>query len=111
MIKKYFVLSGGGSRGFAHLGAVKAFQEQTICPCEISGTSAGALAGAFLANGFTPDEIKEMVLNLSKYELFAWNGFRSGLISMKNMRTFLQKNLRYTKFEDLPMPLYVTATN
>jgi NTE family protein len=111
MIKKSFVLSGGGSRGFAHLGVVKALQEQGIAPYEISGTSAGALAGAFLADGFSPDEIKDMVVNTSRFELFAWNGFKSGLISMKNMRAFLQKNLRHTRFEELTMPLYVTATN
>jgi len=43
----------GGCRGFAHLGAVKALQEHGIYPAAISGSSAGAIAGAFLANGYT----------------------------------------------------------
>jgi len=110
-IKKYFVLSGGGCRGFAHLGIVKALQQKNIYPLEIAGTSAGSIAGAFLANGFTPDEIEEMFANKFHLNLFGWNIFKPGLISMRNIREFLEKNLRYTKFEDLPIPLYVTATN
>ena len=111
MLKKYFVLSGGGCRGFAHLGVVKALNERGIFPDEIAGASAGALAGAFLANGFTPDEIKDIVLNKLKSKIFAWNGLKSGLASMKYIREFMLNNLRYTKFEDLPIPFYATATN
>lgn len=51
------VLSGGGARGFAHLGVLKAFEEHKIKPDAISGTSAGALIGAFYAAGYTADEI------------------------------------------------------
>ena len=111
MLKKSFVLSGGGCRASAHLGVVKALQEHNIYPSEIAGTSAGAIAGAFLANGFTPDEIKEMVVKKLKPNMLAWNGFKMGLVSMKNIKDFIQKNLRYTKFEDLPIPFYATATN
>lgn len=111
MIKKSFVLSGGGCRGFAHLGVVKALQEHDIYPKEIAGTSAGAIASAFLADGFTPDEIKEMFTGQLKLTMFPLNMFKPGLISMKNIREFLKRNLRHTKFEELSIPLYVTATN
>lgn len=111
MIKKYFVLSGGGCRGFAHLGVVKALQEHDIFPGAIAGTSAGAIAGAFLADGFTPDEIREMFIGQLKLNMFPLNLFKPGLISMKNIREFLQKNLRHTTFEELSIPFYVTATN
>ena len=111
MKKKYFVLSGGGCRGFAHLGVVKALQESGISPSEISGTSSGAIAGAFLSNGFSPDEIKDIFIGKLKLNMLSRNEFKLGLISMKNIRIFLQKNLRYKKFEDLPIPFYATATN
>ncbi|MFZ4523128.1 MAG: patatin-like phospholipase family protein [Bacteroidales bacterium] len=111
MGKKLFVLSGGGCRGFAHLGAVKALQEFGIYPAEISGTSSGAIAGAFLANGFSPDEVRDLFLEKLKLNMLSLNKFKMGLISMKNIRIFLQKNLRYTKFEDLPIPFYATATS
>jgi NTE family protein len=111
MTKRPFVLSGGGARGFAHLGVVKALNEHGIYPSEIAGTSAGALAGAFLANGFTPDEVKEIFLTKLKLRLLSWNSFKMGIISNKRIREFLIANLRYTKFEDLVFPLYITATN
>lgn len=111
MLKKCFVLSGGGCRGFAHLGAVKALQEHNIYPSEIAGTSAGAIAGAFLANGFTPDEIKELFVGKLKPNMLAWNGFKMGMVSMIKIKNFIQKNLRYTKFEELPIPFYATVTN
>jgi NTE family protein len=111
MINKYLVLSGGGCRGFAHIGVMKALNEHDIYASQIAGTSAGALAGAFLANGFQPDEIMEMFNDKSKINFFSWNAFKPGLMSMKNVREFLQKNLRFTKFEDLPIPFYITATD
>jgi len=46
------VLSGGGARGFAHLGVYKAMQELGIKPDIISGTSAGAIAGRTGLNSF-----------------------------------------------------------
>ena len=110
-MKKYYVLSGGGCRGFAHLGVVKALQEYDIYPAEISGTSAGALAGAFLADGFAPDEIKELFISQLKLSMFPLNWFKPGLISMTNIREFLVKNLRHTKFEELAIPFYATATS
>lgn len=111
MNKKSFVLSGGGCRGFAHLGVVKALQEFGISPGEISGTSAGAMAGVFLADGYTPDEIKEMLVSQIGFSMFPLNIFKPGLISMRNIEEFLRKNLRHSKFEELQMPFYVTATN
>ncbi|HTB30515.1 MAG TPA: patatin-like phospholipase family protein [Bacteroidia bacterium] len=110
-MEKCFVLSGGGCRGFAHLGVVKALQEFGISPSEIAGTSAGAIAGVFLADGFTPDEIKEMFLSQLKLSMFPLNWFKPGLVSMKNIREFLENNLRHTQFDELQIPFYVTATN
>ena len=48
------VLSGGGIRGIAHLGVLKAFSNLGITFSHISGTSAGAIAGAFFAAGIDP---------------------------------------------------------
>ena len=50
------VLSGGGARGFAHLGVIQALHENGIYPDIISGTSAGAIIGAMIASGHTPEE-------------------------------------------------------
>ena len=49
-------LSGGGARGFAHLGVYKAMQELGIKPDIISGTSAGAIAGLIFASGHSAED-------------------------------------------------------
>jgi len=110
-MKKSFVLSGGGARGFAHLGVVKALEERNIYPSQISGTSAGAIAGAFLANGYTVDEVIEILAGKLNRRMFAWNSLRMGLVSFSKVSDYIKNNLRYRKFEDLSMPLYITATS
>ena len=54
------VLSGGGVRGAAHAGVLKVFEERGVEVGSISGTSAGAVAGALWAAGHTADEILEV---------------------------------------------------
>jgi NTE family protein len=56
-------LSGGGASGFAHIGVLKALEENEIPIDFISGTSAGALVGALYASGMSPIEIKDYVLS------------------------------------------------
>ena len=106
-----YILSGGGLRGLAHAGVIKALQESGTKPSAISGTSAGAVIGAFLANGFEPEEVREIIVKQVGIKLLAWNSFRSGLVSMEKIKQFLEKNLRVNTFEALQFPLYITATN
>jgi NTE family protein len=51
------VMSGGGAAGFAHIGVIKALEENGIKISYITGTSMGAIVGAFYSAGFTPDEM------------------------------------------------------
>lgn len=111
MIKRPFVLSGGGARGFAHLGVVKALGENGIHPSAISGTSAGAIAGAFLANGYHPDEIIEILAGKLNRRMLGWPSFSVGFMSFKKVGEYLERNLRYKTFEELPTPLFITATS
>lgn len=57
------VFSGGGATGFAHIGVLKALEENNIPIDYITGTSAGALIGALYASGYSPWEIEKLVLN------------------------------------------------
>ena len=57
------VLSGGGARGAAHIGVIKALEENNIPIDYITGTSAGAIVGSLYAMGYTPDEILELMLS------------------------------------------------
>lgn len=70
--KKYhlgYALGGGGAKGFAHLGAFKVFEKYGIKPDIIAGTSAGALAGVLYADGFAPEEIADLLGDISLWTL------------------------------------------
>lgn len=54
------VLSGGGSRGMAHVGVLKALEENNIPIDYIAGTSIGAAVGALYASGYSPREIEKL---------------------------------------------------
>lgn len=104
-------LSGGGSRGLAHLGALKALEELGIKPTVIAGSSAGSLVGAFTAAGYSPDFIFEAIQSLGILNSikFAFNRF--GLFKMDKLETILLKYIPHNSFEKLKTPLIVCATD
>jgi NTE family protein len=105
------VLSGGGVRGFAHLGLLKVLDELHLKPAAISGVSAGAIFGALYASGKSPDEILAFAKNNSYLRVsnFLWR--KEGLFSMETLKKVLAENLPVDSFESLQIPLYVNATD
>ncbi|MFW5852170.1 MAG: patatin-like phospholipase family protein, partial [Bacteroidota bacterium] len=67
------VLSGGGAKGFAHIGVLKVLEDQGIRPDYISGTSMGAIIGALYSLGYSPDEISQLNALIDWDKLFADN--------------------------------------
>ena len=57
------VLSGGGARGLAHIGAIKALEDNNIPIDYISGTSVGAIVGALYASGYSVEEMEKLFLS------------------------------------------------
>lgn len=57
------VLSGGGAKGAAHIGVIKALEENNIPIDYVTGTSIGAIIGSLYAMGYTPDEMLELLLS------------------------------------------------
>lgn len=106
-----FVLSGGGARGLAHVGVLLAFKEAGIEPAAISGTSAGALVGAFVAAGVDPADIARLVLKDWRLHLTRWRVLRGEMLSQRRIGDFLETFLPVKTFEELRMPLYVSATD
>lgn len=105
------VLSGGGARGFAHLGVMQALAEEGIFPDIISGTSAGSLAGALYCDGHSPREILSIMKPESKLSLMRPVIPRDGLLEISGIARILEANLKARKFEDLKIPLIVCATD
>jgi NTE family protein len=112
--KKYnigLVLSGGGARGFAHLGVIKALNDKGIYPDVISGTSAGAIIGALYADGHTPAEILKLMNGGSRLDFMRPALPREGLLQINGIIKILKSGLHSKKFEELKIPLFVTATD
>jgi NTE family protein len=111
MLHTGVVLSGGGVRGFAHLGLLQALEELNIKPDAISGVSAGAIVGALYAAGHSPQTIRDI---LKKNSYFGWSSFllnKDGLFSMKALRKVLQTYIPDNSFESLHKKLFITATD
>ena len=104
-------LSGGGVKGFAHLGVLKALEEKGIEADVLAGISAGAIVGAFIAAGKKPKEVMELI-NENDFFDFAKLGIPDrGFFTLGNMTENLEKSLGVTTFEELEIPFYVGAAN
>lgn len=114
MTKKFdtgLVLSGGGTRGFAHLGMIAALYDKGIKPDVISGVSAGAIVGAFIAAGKTPEEILTI---FKKGWFFKYTKLHiplNGLLKLDGLKEIIEKEIDKQKIEDLEIPFYVGVSN
>ena len=88
------VLSGGGARGFAHIGVLRILEENRIPVDYIGGASMGGLIGALYAMGKTPDEIEEFVDSLN------WDTYLQATTSFENL-SFRRKEDR----RNIPSPI------
>src|SRR5690606_25905113 len=101
------VLSGGGARGFAHIGVLRALERAGAKFDVVAGTSMGAVLGALYAAGKSADEIYDIAFNLSWRDVVDIS-LQAGLIKGDRFETFLAGHLPPT-FEDLELPFAVTA--
>jgi NTE family protein/lysophospholipid hydrolase len=104
------VLGGGGARGFAHIGVIKAMSELNIPIDLIGGTSMGALIGAQCAMQRTPQEILKNTLSLCK----AGEQFTIPLVSLMRGAQFhngLKKMLGDSHIEDLWRHFFCVSCN
>lgn len=106
-----FALSGGFIKGFAHLGVIQALLEHDIHPDILSGVSAGALAGAFYADGNEPHKVLEYFAGHKFQDLTKLVLPRVGLFNLDEFIDFLRTNLKARRLEELRIPLIVTATD
>ncbi|MDR1004397.1 MAG: patatin-like phospholipase family protein [Prevotellaceae bacterium] len=106
-----FALSGGFIKGFAHLGAMQALLELDIRPDIISGVSAGALVGAFYADGNEPYRVLDYFAGHKFQDLTKLVIPKVGLFVLDEFIDFLKTNLKARRLEELPLPLVVTATD
>jgi len=104
-------LSGGAARGIAHIGVLRALEENAIPIDAIAGASAGALVGGLYAAGLSIAQLEEMARKFRWRHMGRIGFSRLGLQSSAPMEKFLRANLPVTRFEDLKIPFAALATD
>ena len=104
-------LGGGFARGIAHIGVLKVLEEEGIPVRVVAGTSVGALMGAAYCSGVSLSELEELAHNVRFATFARWTLSRCGFASNDRMISFLTRILKVKTFEELRIPLGVTATD
>lgn len=129
-MKKIGIAFGaGGARGIAHLLMIEALEELGLKPSVISGSSIGAVVGAYYAAGFNSKEMREILdqlLNpksdsvfdfllksdfMKLFSMFDPQFIKSGFIKGEKFQKFLKSHLKTTTFEELKIPLRISTTD
>jgi len=129
-MKKIGITFGaGGARGLSHLLMIEALEELGIKPSIISGSSVGAIVGAFYAAGFTSKEMRDILNQLINpkrdsvfdfllksdivklFTMFDPQFIKSGFIKGEKFQRFMESNLKVSRFEELNIPLKIVATD
>lgn len=109
------VLSGGGARGFAQIGALKVLKSNGIRFDSIAGCSVGALIGACYAYDEDPEKIEKLMLKIqSSKNIYDYSFSTKGLIKGNKLQQYISeyfKDGKDTRFKDLKIPLFINATD
>lgn len=105
------VLSGGGIRGIGHIGVLKALGEMGVSVNRISGTSAGAIVGAFYSFGIAPDEIFQIAKNRKFFGFSNLLFGKAGLFDMNTFKQMYSDCFPHNRLEDMPVPLTIASTD
>lgn len=129
VLKIGLALGGGGARGLAHIQVLETLDEIGVRPYAIAGTSIGAVMGALYASGLSGEKIRNIVHEwqtprpekmhgiLDRRDLRRWAALldpsfdRSGLFKGEKIIRFLSDHIKCTTFEELGIPLAVTAAD
>lgn len=104
-------LSGGAARGIAHVGVLRALEENQIPIDVIAGASAGALIGGAYAAGLSIEQLEAMAREFRWRFTSRLSFSRLGLQSNAPMEKFLRAHLPVTRFEDLKIPFAAMVTD
>ena len=104
-------LGGGFARGIAHIGVLKVLEEEGVPIRVVTGTSVGALIGACYCCGLSCEELEEVARSVRFTTFARWTLSRYGFATNDRMVEFLNRTLKVKTFEELRVPLGVTATD
>ena len=110
-LKIALVLGGGGTRGFAHIGVIKALEAQGIVPDIIVGTSAGSAIGALYAAGYNGFQLQEMSIPMKEEKVVDWSWPDRGLFTGKPLEAYINQAVKQKPLEKLHRTFAVVATD
>ena len=107
------VLSGGGARGFAHIGAIAAIAEAGYRIDRLGGCSMGAFIAAMAALGLEPDQIRDRCHEelVRKTPFNDWTVPRVALIRSRKAGRMLERVFGELQVEELPRPLFTVSAD
>lgn len=105
------VLSGGGSRGIAHIGVLRALLENGVAPDCVAGVSAGAIVGALYASGYSPAEMLEFFRVTNPYRFSSVAFGKPGIWDSASYVPDFRRYFVRDSFAALKRKLYVVATD
>lgn len=103
------VLGGGGAKGFAHVGVIKALEESGITPTLVVGTSVGSLVGSLYASGYTPQQLEQLALTTPDSELTDFVLSNQGFIEGIKLKNFINAKVGGRIIEDFPISFAAIA--
>lgn len=104
-------LGGGAAKGAAHIGVLKALEEQNIQLHGIAGNSVGAVIAALYAFGKTTDEIHNAARDISVGAVSGFTLKKKGFSTTERLQSLLHEQLGDVNIEDAKIPLAVVATH
>lgn len=106
-----FALGAGGSRGVAHVGFLKAMEEEGIKPDFIAGCSMGSVIGAAYASGMSIADMEKAVEKLRILDLIVPTSKRGGVFDTRKIRKLLERYIGDVEFKDLKIPYSCIAVD
>lgn len=109
---KGLALSGGGAKGFSHIGVLMAFDRSGIKPDILSGVSAGAIASVLYGAGLSPNDMIKCFTDASKITDFTeWAIPKEGFLKLDRFGRLLEEWLPVKRLEELNIPTVICATD
>lgn len=103
------VLGGGGAKGFAHVGVIKALEESGITPALVVGTSVGSLVGSLYSSGYTAAQLEHLALTTSDSELTDFTLSNQGFIEGIKLKNFINAKVGGRPIEAFPIKFAAIA--